>query len=159
MVYLIHAHPYIHPYAYGVFSTIVHFVYFRNYYWCCYFTTILPSHYCCHHIIVTTNKLCQASSFPGAAELTTQLLRLISILWLPLCQINKFGLYFPRRMLRSPILVGHQDYFLESLSGSIALFIIHLGVILFAAIYCHPWERPLIQRFQYYLPLQAKVQL
>ena len=29
--------------------------------------------------------------FPGAAELTTQLLRLASILWLPLCRINKLG--------------------------------------------------------------------
>jgi hypothetical protein len=35
------------------------------------------------------------------------MLRLINILWLPLCRINKFGLYFPRRLLRSPILVGH----------------------------------------------------
>jgi hypothetical protein len=40
--------------------------------------------------------------------LTTHLLRLINILWLPLCRINKFGFYFPRRLLRSPILVGHQ---------------------------------------------------
>src|SRR4051812_6928892 len=29
--------------------------------------------------------------FPGAAELKTQLLRLASILWLPLCRINKLG--------------------------------------------------------------------
>jgi hypothetical protein len=40
--------------------------------------------------------------------LTTHLSRLINILWLPLCRINKFGFYFPRRLLRSPILVGHQ---------------------------------------------------
>ena len=38
-------------------------------------------------------------------------------------RINKFGFYFPRRLLRSPILVGHQDYFLATLPGSIALFI------------------------------------
>ena len=30
--------------------------------------------------------------FPGVVELTTQLLILESILWLPLCRINKFGL-------------------------------------------------------------------
>ena len=71
-------------------------------------TLLLPSHYCYQHITVTTNKLCQASYFPGAAELTTQLLRLINILWLPLCRINKLGYIYPRRLLRSPTLVGHQ---------------------------------------------------
>ena len=30
--------------------------------------------------------------FPGVVELTTQLLILENILWLPLCRINKFGL-------------------------------------------------------------------
>jgi hypothetical protein len=63
---------------------------------------LLLSYYCCFHITPVT------SAFPGAAELTTQLLRLISILYLPLCRINKFGFYFPRRLLRSPILVGYQ---------------------------------------------------
>ena len=60
------------------------------------------SYYSCFHITVVT------SAFSGAAELTIQLLRLISILYLPLCRINKFGFYFPRRLLRSPILVGYQ---------------------------------------------------
>jgi len=72
---------------------------------------LLLSYYCYFHITPV------ASAFPGAAELTTQLLRLISILYLPLCRINKFGFYFPRRLLRSPILVGHQDYFLAPLPG------------------------------------------
>src|SRR5215213_3806348 len=62
---------------------------------------LLLSYHCYFHITPV------ASAFPGAAELTTQLLRLISILYLPLCRINKFGFYFPRRLLRSPILVGH----------------------------------------------------
>src|SRR5215207_2592421 len=62
---------------------------------------LLLSYYCYFHITPVT------SAFPGAAELTTQLLRLISILYLPLCRINKFGFYFPRRLLRSPILVGY----------------------------------------------------
>ena len=30
--------------------------------------------------------------FPGVVELTTQLLILENIIWLPLCRINKFGL-------------------------------------------------------------------
>ena len=47
--------------------------------------------------VVATTKLlllinfCEQELFPGAAELTTQLLRLASILWLPLCRINKLG--------------------------------------------------------------------
>ena len=36
--------------------------------------------------------LLQIFSFPGVVELTTQLLILENILWLPLCRINKFGL-------------------------------------------------------------------
>ena len=63
---------------------------------------LLLSYYCCFHITPVT------SAFSGVAELTIQLLRLISILCVPLCRINKFGFYFPRRLLRSPILVGHQ---------------------------------------------------
>ena len=69
---------------------------------------LLLLHHCCHHITVATNKLCQASIFPGVTELTTQLLRLIGILWLPLCRINKLGYTYHRRLLRSPTLVGHQ---------------------------------------------------
>ena len=38
------------------------------------------------------NTLLQILSYPGAVELTTQLLILKNILWLPLCRINKFGL-------------------------------------------------------------------
>src|SRR4051812_27015893 len=49
-----------------------------------------------------------SSAFSGVVELTTQLLRLISILWLPLCRINKLGYSCPRRLLRSPTLVGYQ---------------------------------------------------
>ena len=67
---------------------------------------LLLCYYCCY-ITVATDKLCQGSLLSGAAELTIHLLRLINILWLPLCRINKFGFYFPRRLLRSPILVGH----------------------------------------------------
>jgi hypothetical protein len=68
---------------------------------------LLLFYYYHHFKNVATDKPLRASLFPGAAELTTHLLRLINILWLPLCRINKFGFYFPRRLLRSPILVGH----------------------------------------------------
>ena len=39
-------------------------------------------------ICCATKSLLQ-SDIPGAVELTTQLLRTINILWLPLCRINK----------------------------------------------------------------------
>mgnify|MGYP005835836327 CR=1 FL=1 len=52
---------------------------------------LLLFHYCHFHKIVTTDKPLRARLLSGAAELTTHLLRLISILWLPLCRINKLG--------------------------------------------------------------------
>ena len=73
-----------------------------------------------------------SSAFLGVVELTTQLLRLISILWLPLCRINKFGYSYPQRLLRSPTLVGYQDYFLAPLPGGIALLISSLDKYTFA---------------------------
>ena len=53
------------------------------YFYCCY------RHY---HITLLLNYLAADTKFPGVVELTTQLLILQSILWLPLCRINKFGL-------------------------------------------------------------------
>src|SRR3954467_14797183 len=44
---------------------------------------LLLFHYCYFHKTVTTDKLLRARLLSGAAELTTHLLRLISILWLP----------------------------------------------------------------------------
>ena len=42
--------------------------------------------------LLLLNTLLQILSYPGVVELTTQLLILENILWLPLCRINKFGL-------------------------------------------------------------------
>jgi hypothetical protein len=69
---------------------------------------LLLFYYYHHYKIVATDKPLRASLFPGTSKLTTYLLRLINILWLPLGRINKSGFYFPRRLLGSPILVGHQ---------------------------------------------------
>jgi hypothetical protein len=52
---------------------------------------LLLFYYCHHYTTVATDKPLRASLFLGAAELTTHLLRLINILWLPLGRINKFG--------------------------------------------------------------------
>jgi hypothetical protein len=102
--YLIHATP-VHPYLclqylilLFTIITITSFI----------LLLLLLFHYYHHYKTVATDKPLRASLFPGAAKLITHLLRLINILWLPLCRINKFGFYFPRRLLRSPILVGHQ---------------------------------------------------
>ena len=49
------------------------------------------------------NTLLQILSYPGVVELTTQLLILKNILWLPLCRINKFGLYFTLESCCDPL--------------------------------------------------------
>jgi hypothetical protein len=94
---------FIHPYAYSIlillFTTISAVIFIL-------LLLLLFCYYYCYRTI-TTDKLLRASMFLGAAELTTHLLRFINILWLPLYRINKFGFYFPRRLLRSPILMGH----------------------------------------------------
>jgi hypothetical protein len=94
-----------------VFVPIVYYCYYYH----CYLLQLLLFHYYHHYKTVATDKPLRARLFPGAAELTTHLLRLTYILWLPLCWINKFGFYFPRRLLQSPILVGHQYPRSESL--------------------------------------------
>ena len=60
---------------------------------------LLQNCYCyfCHyyryfHTTLLLNTLLQILSLSGVVELTTQLLILKNILWLPLCRINKFGL-------------------------------------------------------------------
>src|SRR3954454_13779392 len=52
---------------------------------------LLLFYYCYFYKTVSTDKPLRARLLSGAAELTTHLLRLISILWLPLCRINKSG--------------------------------------------------------------------
>jgi hypothetical protein len=78
--------PFIHPCAYIIlillFTIITTTV---------FVTLLLIFHYCYCYKTVATDKLLRVSLFPGAAELTTPLLRLTNILWLPLCRINKLG--------------------------------------------------------------------
>ena len=56
----------------------------------CYYYHCHCYHY--YHTTLLLNTLLQILSYPGVVELTTQLLILANLLWLPLCQINKFGL-------------------------------------------------------------------
>jgi hypothetical protein len=105
--------PFIHPYAYSIIIllfTIVSATVFI-------LLLLLSFCYCYYYKTVATDKLLRASLFPGASELTTHLLRLIKILWLPLCRINKFGFYFPRRLLRSPYTCGSLRLFSGAIAG------------------------------------------
>ena len=78
---------------------------------------LLLSYYCYFHITPV------ASAFPGAAELTTQLLRLISILYLPLCRINKLG-YTTLEDYRDPLYLWViKTVFWRRCRGGIALLI------------------------------------
>ena len=69
---------------------------------------ILPYYrYRYFHITLLVNTLLQILSYPGVVELTTQLLILKNILWLPLCRINKFGLNtLPSKTVAIPYTCG-----------------------------------------------------
>jgi len=54
-----------------------------------------------------TKHFAADTKFPGVVELTTQLLILENILWLPLCRINKFGLNtLPSKAVAIPYTCG-----------------------------------------------------
>ena len=56
--------------------------------------------------------------FPGVVELTTQLLILENILWLPLCRINKFGLNtLPLKTVVIPYTCGLSRLFSDAVAG------------------------------------------
>jgi hypothetical protein len=70
---------------------------------------LLLFYYYHNYKTVAIDKPLRASLFPGAAELITHLLRLIIFFASPCVESINFGFYFPRRLLRSPMLVGHQQ--------------------------------------------------
>src|SRR6187399_3481752 len=77
-------------------------------------------YYCYHHYHITMllNYLAADTKFPGVAELTTQLLILKSILWLPLCRINKFGLNtLPSKTVAIPYTCGLSRLFSGTVAG------------------------------------------
>ena len=61
-----------------------------------------------------TKHFAADTKFPGVVELTTQLLILENIVWLPLCRINKFGLNtLPLKTVAIPytcVLSAHQKH-------------------------------------------------
>src|SRR6187401_3567161 len=78
-------------------------IYFAIY--CYYLLLLLLSSlsYYCYHLSFVASKY-----ISGAVELTTQLLKLINTLWLPVCRINKLGYSYPRRLSRSLTVEGYQ---------------------------------------------------
>src|SRR4051812_25239177 len=94
------------------------------FYFCCFTTTITT-------IITTTTTtvsqlllipLCKQVFISGAVELTTQLSKLVRILCVPKCRINKLG-YLAREDYLDPLHLRVIKYcFLAPLPGTIALF-------------------------------------
>ena len=65
----------------------------------------------------STKHFAADTKFPGVVELTTQLLILENIFWLPLCRINKFGLNtLPSKVVVIPYTCGLS----RLISGAIA---------------------------------------
>ena len=68
--------------------------------------------------LLLLNTLLQILSYPGVVELTTQLLILENILWLPLCRINKFGLNtLPSKTVAIPYTCGLSRLFSGAVAG------------------------------------------
>ena len=65
-----------------------------------------------------TKNFATDTKFPGVVELTTQLLILKNILWLPLCRINKFGLNtLPSKTVPIPYTCGFSRPFSGAVAG------------------------------------------
>ena len=68
--------------------------------------------------LLLLNTLLQILSYPGVVQLTTQLLILKNILWLPLCRINKFGLNtLPLKTVAIPYTCGLSRLFSGTVAG------------------------------------------
>ena len=60
-----------------------------------------------YHITLLLNTLRQILRLSGVVELTTKMLIIDNILWLPLCRINKFGLNtLPSKTVATPYTCG-----------------------------------------------------
>ena len=68
--------------------------------------------------LLLLNTLLEILSYTGVVELTTQLLILENILWLPLCRINKFGLNtLPSKTVAIPYTCGLSRLFSGAVAG------------------------------------------
>ena len=101
------------------------YLFFRCY---CYHHYKIPKHYFFYHYLLlplpllsyyfATKHFAADIKFPGVVELTTQLLILENILWLPLCRINKFGLNtLPSKTVAIPYTCGLSRLFSGAVAG------------------------------------------
>ena len=82
----------------------------------CYYYLLLPLPLLSYYF--ATKYFAADTKFPGVAELTTRLLILQSILWLPLCRINKFGLNtLPSKTITIPYTCGLSRPFSGAVAG------------------------------------------
>ena len=99
-------------YTYLLFCCYCYKYYKTQKYYFCY-----RYHY--YHTTLLLNTLLQILSYRSVVELTTQLLILENILWLPLCRINEFGLNtLPSNTVAIPYTCGlsrAHDFCLHSL--------------------------------------------
>ena len=66
----------------------------------------------------STKHFATDTNFPGVVELTTQLLILENMLWLPLCRINEFGLNtLPSKAVAIPYTCGLSRLFSGAVAG------------------------------------------
>ena len=102
-------------------------------------TTKYPKHYFCYRYLLlslpilsyyfATKHFAADIKFLGVVELTTQLLILENILWLPLCRINKFGLNtLPSKTVVIPYTCGLSRLFSGVVAGEL-YSLSHLGFI------------------------------
>ena len=97
-------------FAYLLFRCYCYNHYKTQKYYFCYCYRYFP-------ITLLLNILLQILSYPGVVELTTQLLILENILWLPLCRINKFGLNtLPSETVAIPYTCGLSPYTMKALN-------------------------------------------
>ena len=112
--------------AYELFISCASLIYFfvaiaiittqyqKHYFYYCYLLLLLSllSYY------FATKHFAADIKFPGVVELTTQLLILENILWLPLCRINKFGLNtLPSKTVAIPYTCGLSRPFSGAVAG------------------------------------------
>ena len=99
---------------FSVAIAIITTKYQKHYFYYCYLLLPLPllSYY------FATKYFTADTKFPSVVELTTRLLILESIIWLPLCRINKFGLNtLPSKAVAIPYTCGLSRLFSGAVAG------------------------------------------
>src|SRR3954471_15613973 len=114
------------------------------------------------HAVATTKLLllinfCEQELFPGAAELTTQLLWLASILWLPLCRINKLVI-LPAKTVAIPYTCGLSRLFSGAVAGEHSFICKFTWIYYCSLLLLSSWGSLVIESSLFYHPLQEEVQ-